>query len=177
MNICSGARLRTAVLRAHGGQTFFEFLVELVHGAQTIPHGIEEMAWDLYLHRAGWAGLLPLTLFSVHRSLLAGRDCDDPFRDVVSHSEAAHTLQRIRTEVDIGRVEFGISLPTCRHSQACPVHRAPFPAPRAPPPAPARPSPPPAPRWGRAGGREDGAPRARGGPVRAQHDPRLRTVY
>ena len=76
------------------------------------------MAWDLYFERAGWAQLLPLTLFSVHRSLLAGRDCDSPFSEVVAHSDVPHALAHRQTEVDIGKVVWGVSLPTCRHSQA-----------------------------------------------------------
>jgi len=116
MNIATGASLRTALLAAHGGETFREFLRLMVHGAQTIPHGIEEMAWDLYLQQAGWPTLLPLTLFSVHRSLLAGRDCDSPFADLVVASTAEHELCRRKEEVDLGRVKFGVSLPTCRHS-------------------------------------------------------------
>ena len=76
------------------------------------------MAWDLYCERAGWEQLTPYTIFSVHRSLLAGRDCDNPFGSVVAHSDAPHALAHRCEEVDIGKVVFGISLPTCRHSQA-----------------------------------------------------------
>ena len=97
MNICTGHALRAALLAAHDGQGFLAFLTQLVHGAQTIPHGVEEMAWDLYLERAGWAQLLPLTHFSVHRSLLAGRDCDSPFSEIVAHSEAPHALAHRQT--------------------------------------------------------------------------------
>ena len=39
MNICTGHALRAALFAAHDGQSFFEFLRQLVHGAQTIPHG------------------------------------------------------------------------------------------------------------------------------------------
>jgi len=117
MNICTGHGLRAALLASHEGQTFLQFLTEMVRGAQTVPHGVEEMAWDLYFERAGWEQLLPLTLFSVHRSLLAGRDCETPFSDIVAHSEVPHALCHRQTEVDIGKVVWGVSLPTCRHSQ------------------------------------------------------------
>ena len=53
----------------------------------------------------------------MHRSLLAGRDCDSPFSDVIAHSEVPHALAHRQTEVDIGKVVWGVSLPTCRHSQ------------------------------------------------------------
>ena len=40
----------------------------------------------------------------MHRSLLAGRDCDSPFSDVIAHSEVPHALAHRQTEVDIGKV-------------------------------------------------------------------------
>ena len=93
-------------------------LVEYVFGAPQIPHGIEEMVWDAYLNNAGWPLLSPKVLFSVHRSLLAGRDTKDPFKGVVTSSTAAHAIRIAKREIDVGKPEFGVSLPTCRHSQA-----------------------------------------------------------
>ena len=76
------------------------------------------MAWDAFLEEAGWPLLLPRVLFSVHRSLLAGRDSKDPFAGLVVSSEHPHAISMRREEVDIGKSTFGINLPTCRHSQA-----------------------------------------------------------
>ena len=48
------------VLTAHGGESYVKYLTDYVHGAATIPHGIEEMAWDAYLHgesRTIWLAL------------------------------------------------------------------------------------------------------------------------
>jgi len=165
MMICSGYRLRAALLAAHEGTRFVEYLREYVTGAPSIPHGIEEMAWDAYLHEAGWdqpwgqgaeaescdgtdaaapadtpaaaaaaeegappkqpapskaAGktLMERTLFSVHRSLLAGRDTAEPFAHIQAASETAHRLDLTRHEFEVGKATFGISLPTCRHSTA-----------------------------------------------------------
>ena len=118
MNIATGNALRDTVRAEHDGETYIEFLTEYVYGAPTIPHGIEEMAWDAYLHNAGWELLSPKVLFSVHRSLLAGRDTKNPFEGVRTASEAPHALRLSKKEIDVGKPEFGISLPTCRHSQA-----------------------------------------------------------
>ena len=118
MNLATGHGLRELVRAQHDGESYIEYLVDYVHGAPTIPHGIEEMAWDAYLHNANWSLLAPKVLFSVHRSLLAGRDTKDPFKGVVVSSDVAHELRLSREEVDVGKPEFGISLPTCRHSQA-----------------------------------------------------------
>ena len=52
------------------------------------------------------------------RSLLAGRDTKDPFKGVVTSSTAAHAIRIAKREIDVGKPEFGVSLPTCRHSQA-----------------------------------------------------------
>ena len=76
------------------------------------------MAWDAYLNHVGWPLLLPKVYFSVHRSLLAGRDTKDPFAGVLTSSDTPHTLRFRREEIDVGKAEFGINLPTCRHSQA-----------------------------------------------------------
>jgi len=84
--VAQGSALRTALLRAHGGVPFKEYLRQYVLNAPSIPHGIEEMAWDHYF-RASWETLLPLTLFSVHRSLIAGRDTADPFPDVTKDAQ------------------------------------------------------------------------------------------
>ena len=110
--------LRELPLARHQGVGFTAYLTELVRGAPTIPHGIEEMGWDSYLHDVGWSRLTPHVLFSVHRSLLAGRDSADPFQHIVASSEAPYALRLRREEVDVGKAEFGITLPTCRHSQA-----------------------------------------------------------
>ena len=118
MNIATGYRLRDGVLAAHDGLSFLEFITGFVRGATSIPHGIEEMAWDAYLNECGWPTLLPRVLFSVHRSLLAGRDTKDPFCGVQTDSEAEHAITFRREELDIGKAEFGVQLPTCRHSQA-----------------------------------------------------------
>jgi hypothetical protein len=118
MNLATGHRLRDDLLAAHDGLSFFEFLTEFVRGAPNVPHGVEEMAWDGYLHEAGWSTLLPRVLFSVHRSLLAGRDTADPFGGVTTTSDVEHAIAFRREEVDVGKAEFGIQLPTCRHSQA-----------------------------------------------------------
>ena len=69
--IATGERLRETILAGHKGETFVEYLTEMVTGAPTIPHGIEEMAWDQYLTDVGWHKLTPSVLFSVHCSLLA----------------------------------------------------------------------------------------------------------
>ena len=76
------------------------------------------MAWDSYLADVGWHRLSQFVLFSVHRSLLAGRDSKEPFKHIVAASETAHSIRIRRQEVDVGKAEFGITLPTCRHSQA-----------------------------------------------------------
>ena len=73
MMVAKGEALREDLLAAHGGLGFGEFVGEHVRGAQTIPHGIEEMALDAYLQQAGWMRIGPRVLFAVHRSLLAGR--------------------------------------------------------------------------------------------------------
>ena len=116
--IATGERLRETILAGHKGKTFVEYLQEMVTGAPTIPHGIEEMAWDSYLTDVGWHKLTPSVLFSVHRSLLAGRDSKDPFKHIVTASPAPHQLRLRREEVDVGKAEFAFTLPTCRHSQA-----------------------------------------------------------
>ena len=118
MMIATGDGLRDEILRAHHGETFMDYLKEMVHGAPTIPHGIEEMAWDSYLNDVGWARLTPKVLFSVHRSLLAGRDTKKPFEHIVATSEVEHDFTVQQEEIDVGKASFGITLPTCRHSQA-----------------------------------------------------------
>jgi hypothetical protein len=118
MMIATGTALRENLLKAHEGQTFIEFLTGLVRGAPSIPHGIEEMAWDAYLQAAGWPLLLPHVHFSVHRSLLAGRDSDDPFAGIEVSSDIPYALSIRREEIDVGKATFGNDLPTCRHSQA-----------------------------------------------------------
>ena len=118
MMVAKGEALREDLLAAHGGLGFGEFVGEHVRGAQTIPHGIEEMAFDAYLQQAGWMRIGPRVLFAVHRSLLAGRDTKDPFKGVVTSSDIPHALRFTRREIDVGKPEFGTSLPTCRHSQA-----------------------------------------------------------
>ena len=65
-----------------------------------------------------WLTPRPQVLFSVHRSLLAGRDTKDPFAGVVTSSDEPHPLKMSREEIDVGKPTFGINLPTCRHSQA-----------------------------------------------------------
>ena len=118
MMIATGYGLREAICSAHDGERFLPYLAEMVKGAPTIPHGIEEMCWDAYLNDAGWERLLPKVLFSVHRSLLAGRDTKDPFAGLQVSSDTPHAIAFQRTEVDVGKSTFGIHLPTCRHSQA-----------------------------------------------------------
>ena len=90
--------------------------------ANNIPHGIEEMAWDAYLNNVGWSLLLPKVLFSVHRSLLAGRNTkkgDDPFAGIAVSSEEEHSHLRFsREEIDVGKAEKGGDLPCCHHSHA-----------------------------------------------------------
>jgi hypothetical protein len=131
MMVAHGSALRLALRRAHDGVPFKEYLRQYVLNASSIPHGIEEMAWDSYFEAAGWASLLPLTLFSVHRSLIAGRDTADPFGDVLKDVNGIPTplpegalfdgpckpLLHVREAFDIGRAIFGNSLACCRHSQ------------------------------------------------------------
>lgn len=131
MMVVHGSALRLALRQAHAGMPFKEYLRQYVLHATSIPHGIEEMAWDSYFEAAGWAGLLPLTLFSVHRSLIAGRDTAEPFRDVAKDADGIPTplpetapvngpcrpLLHVREDFDIGRAIFGNSLACCRHSQ------------------------------------------------------------
>jgi hypothetical protein len=69
------------------------------------------MAWDAYLNNVGWPLLLPKVYFSVHRSLLAGRDTKDPFAGVLTSSDTPHTLRFRREEIDVGKAEFGIREP------------------------------------------------------------------
>jgi hypothetical protein len=38
---------------------------QVIAGARMIPHGIDEMALDTYLHGAGWERLKPYALFEV----------------------------------------------------------------------------------------------------------------
>ena len=113
MMISTGVALREALLAAHDGETFTAYLTGLVHGAPTIPHGVEEMAWDRYLDESGWERLLPKVLFSVHRSLLAGRTADDPFKGLAVSSDVPHALRRSRVEVDVGKRP---SASTCRRA-------------------------------------------------------------
>ena len=56
--------------------------------------------WDSYLHEVGWGALTPHVLFSLHRSLLAGRDTDDPFKHVQVTSDAPHALRMRHEQVD-----------------------------------------------------------------------------
>ena len=118
MMVAKGEALREDLLAAHGGLGFGEFVGEHVRGAQTIPHGIEEMAFDAYLQQAGWMRIGPRVLFAVHRSLLAGRDGAAPLAAVDATCSAAHALRYERREVDVGKVESGVWLATCRHSHA-----------------------------------------------------------
>lgn len=89
-------------------------------------------AWDCYFDEAGWPQLLPFTLFSVHRSLIAGRDTKDPFPSIPKGEKGVpvpaagagaalvppgEALRRTREEFDIGRAMFGNALACCRHSQ------------------------------------------------------------
>lgn len=138
------------------GVPFKEFLRQYVLNVPNIPHGIEEMAptgrparraavqarshppapfpkaWDCYFDEAGWPQLLPFTLFSVHRSLIAGRDTKDPFPSIPKGEKGVpvpaagagaalvppgEALRRTREEFDIGRAMFGNALACCRHSQ------------------------------------------------------------
>ena len=128
MMIAQGSSLRRALRSAHPDLSFKEFLRQYVMNAPSIPHGIEEMAWDSYFVTAGWENLLPLVLFSVHRSLIAGRDTTNPFSDIakdnagipipsVVTSSVSASLVYTREEFDIGRSVFGNSLACCRHSQ------------------------------------------------------------
>ncbi|EOD17872.1 hypothetical protein EMIHUDRAFT_436340 [Emiliania huxleyi CCMP1516] len=130
--VAQGSELRAALLRAHRGVPFKEFLRQYVLNVPNIPHGIEEMAWDCYFDEAGWPQLLPFTLFSVHRSLIAGRDTKDPFPSIPKGEKGVpvpaagagaalvppgEALRRTREEFDIGRAMFGNALACCRHSQ------------------------------------------------------------
>ena len=112
MMIATGTRLREELLTAHEGERFIDHLTDMVHGAPNIPHGIEEMAWDAYPGEAGWPLLLPRVLFSVHRSLLAGRDSKD-LRGLQVTSEEAHALDMRREEVNVGKSTLGSS---CRRA-------------------------------------------------------------
>ena len=68
MMISTGERLRELILAAHEGVTFTDYLCDLVRGAPTIPHGIEEMGWDSYLHDVGWDALTPHVLAHTTRN-------------------------------------------------------------------------------------------------------------
>ena len=119
MMIATGHTLREQLLEAHGGETFIEYLIDFIQGAPNIPHGIEEMAWDAYFEGAGWPMLLPRVCFSVHRSLIAGRDSSDPFAGLKVSSDEPHKLDFRSHEIDVGKADRSAGdLPTCRHSQA-----------------------------------------------------------
>jgi len=123
MAVAVGSGVRSALLHAHGGVSFVSFLMEHVKGAAAIPHGIEEMALDGYLHAAGWAALSPQILLSVHRSLLVGRGVDESLAaEALAHVidtplAGPHLLNRRRVVLDVGPVRQGLQLATCRHSR------------------------------------------------------------
>ena len=77
--------LTHSLTRPHPSHSLRSLSLSCLLAANNIPHGIEEMAWDAYLNNVGWSLLLPKVLFSVHRSLLAGRNTkkgDDPFAGI-----------------------------------------------------------------------------------------------
>eukprot|EP01043_Picozoa_sp_COSAG02_P065215 COSAG02_NODE_9772_length_2115_cov_1.286706_1_plen_654_part_01 len=72
--VLRGARCRDAISQSHDGLSFISHLSNLVRGAKTIPHGIEEMAFDLYLFEADWVKLLPFVHFDVHVNVMMGAE-------------------------------------------------------------------------------------------------------
>ena len=75
--IFRGRRARQLLLDQNSGRTFGQYLAAMAHGAQAIPHGIDEMAFDMYLAESpqnaahdGWARLREHVSFDVHRALM-----------------------------------------------------------------------------------------------------------
>ena len=122
MLVFRGARCRDAIVQAHQGESFLDHLSSLVKGARTIPHGIEEMALDLFLFEADWAVLEPFVQFDVHKSVMVGATDDGMVRSDALDSVENSTSERFDLSVssfafDVGVAEMAVNLPCCRHSR------------------------------------------------------------
>ena len=119
-----GNQAREAVDRAHKGESFISALSKMVQGANTVPHGIEEMAFDLYLFEADWAVLEPFVQFDVHRSEMVGAG-DGVVRADKQTDAGISTDSKLRYDVSVHQIDFDVGvadwqaqLPCCRHSRA-----------------------------------------------------------
>jgi hypothetical protein len=118
-----GARCRDAISDSHDGTTFISHLSNLVRGAKTIPHGVEEMAFDLYLFEADWAKLQPFTQFDVHVNVMMGAEDGNIRANWVDETITTDTKLRYDVAVnqidfDVGAADWQVQLPCCRHSRA-----------------------------------------------------------
>ena len=118
-----GARCRDIISQSHDGLSFISHLSNLVRGAKTIPHGVDEMAFDLYLFEADWTQLQPFVHFDLHVNVMMGAEdgniranwVDDsvPIDTKVRYDVAVHQI-----DVDVGVADWEVQLPCCRHSRA-----------------------------------------------------------
>ena len=122
MAVACGTTLRARLRAAHNGVDFRSYLMGFVRGVGRIPHGVEEMAFDSYLHAAGWRSTLaPYTTLALHRSLLVGRGCSQA-EDAFAHIEDVPTggpyqIECHRLSFCVGPLVPGRHLATCRHSR------------------------------------------------------------
>ena len=107
-------------------RSHIECLCEHVGGAEKIPHGIEEMAFDHYLREAGWKSIAPRVAFVLHRSLLLdddrGQEGDDeegPLSAVSTEPIGGPYARTVdRRVLNVEHVDPNVLLATCRHSRA-----------------------------------------------------------
>lgn len=117
-----GARCRDVISQSHDGLSFISHLSNLVRGAKTIPHGVEEMAFDLYLFEADWAQLQPFVHFDLHVNVMMGAEDGNIRANWVDDSISIGTKVRYdvvvhQIDIDVGVADWEVQLPCCRHSR------------------------------------------------------------